>query len=154
MSTAVQTKTAQELASELHSSELCNRQLVKENAELNRQIGAMRHTLRDRFAAKAAGIVIEDWTHESNPMYRNAKGHWGVWRPVTDKSDSFDLMVACGIELAFGHEGEVQAFGANNRYYVYVKIADHNNDKGLETMAAVFLCAVEIGKSLANGRAM
>ena len=93
-------------------------------------------------AAKAAGIK----------GFAGARGFWFIaeqryWKPVTDKSDSRDLMVACEIELAFGDEEEVQAFGGNNSY-AFAKIEDYNNDKGLATCAAVFLCAVEIGRSL------
>jgi hypothetical protein len=99
-------------------------------------------------AAKAAGIVIEDWNDANSPMYRGARGDWHVWRPATDKSDSRDLEVACEIELRYGRLGvwataKQGTIASEVQYY-----EDHNNDKGLATCAAVFLCVVEIGRAM------
>jgi hypothetical protein len=107
------------------------------------------------FAAKAAGLESNDdtgemlyWFHSEDTM----GGGWGAWNPITDKSDSFDLMVACKISLLWGNE--LVRADSHRGIDTFAYYADHNNDKGLATMWAVFLCAVEIGKSLANGRAM
>jgi hypothetical protein len=96
-------------------------------------------------AAKAAGIVIRHWISngpcviisEPSAKYEQYKR----WLPVTSKSDSFDLMVACEIELRyFDSCVTVGCFS--------VPYKDYNNDKGLATCAAVFLCAVEIGRAM------
>jgi hypothetical protein len=102
-------------------------------------------------AAKAAGIVIHHWISnepcviisEPNAKYEQYKR----WLPVTDKSDSFDLMVACEIEPMF-HSNGVSALSGGDIATQPFFYADHNNDKRLATMTAVFLCAVEIGRAM------
>jgi hypothetical protein len=57
MSTAVTTKTMQELTSELASAELYNQQLLRDNKALVQQVANMVRTLRDEFAAAALGGI-------------------------------------------------------------------------------------------------
>ena len=104
-------------------------------------------------AAKAAGLESNDdtgemlyWFHSEDTM----GGGWGAWNPVTDKSDSFDLMVTCGIEVKYYKEHVLANYLVNNKLpcMAVTFYKDHNNDKGLAIMWAVFLCAVEIGRSL------
>ena len=106
-------------------------------------------------AAKTVGFTLLGEYEESlgivvlSPIEGQA-----YWNPVTDKSDSRDLEVACEIELRYGLRG-VWAIANDGRSESEVQFySDHNNNKGLATMWAVFLCAVELGKALANGRAM
>jgi hypothetical protein len=103
-------------------------------------------------AAKAAGIVIEDWTEEGNPMYRNDKGHLGIWIPTLDKYESFDLMVAIDANITVRGKYVFVNSGRHAAGVAFYK--DHNNDKGLALCAAVFMCAVAIGEAMADGRAM
>jgi hypothetical protein len=104
-------------------------------------------------AANAAGYQLEEirgvlkrWVDSKTGM----GGGWLPWHPVTDKSDSFDLMVACGI-LPFWSELHCSCVvnrGKRGDLFNMVNYKDHNNDKGLATMWAVFLCAVEIGRAM------
>jgi hypothetical protein len=97
-------------------------------------------------AAKAAGIVIDHWSeHTGTPFVVYSEHEFHAWQPVTNKSDSFDLMVACGIEPMF-HDCAVSALSGSDFHTDPVYWLDQ--DKGLATMWAVFLCAVEIGRSL------
>ena len=84
-------------------------------------------------AAKAAGMnQTESWLAYN-------------WQPTTFKSDSFDLMVTCDIEPEF-FDNCVTATACGVMWDEWLK--DHNNDKQLATMWAVFLCAVEIGRAM------
>ena len=88
-------------------------------------------------------------TREQLELAAKAAGYKpNIWYPVTDKSDSFDLMVACGIELMYfdDHVSAHSDFLMGISFCVDLK--EHNNDKGLATMWAVFLCAVEIGRAM------
>jgi hypothetical protein len=68
MSTAVQTKTAQELVSELYNKDIYNKQLVKENAELKRQVDVLQLTLRDKFASRAMqGVLVNSGRNGFEP---------------------------------------------------------------------------------------
>jgi hypothetical protein len=97
-------------------------------------------------AAKAAGYKLS-WFRREGFEPQPTIGD-GAWLPVTSKSDSFDLMVTCGIELMYfdDHVSAHSDFLMGISFCVEYK--DHNNDKGLATMQAVFLCDVEIGRSL------
>ena len=95
-------------------------------------------------AAKAAGI--KGWWSGSCYCY-GYNGNQNVpipWQPWEHKPDSFDLMVACRIEPEF-FDNCVTATALGVMWDEWLK--DHNNDKGLATMWAVFLCAVEIGRA-------
>jgi len=103
-------------------------------------------------AAKAAGHTTFHGSRTSKGgVHLEDGGKVWEWNPTTSKSDSFDLMVACGIEPMF-HDCAVSALSGSDFHTDPVYWLDQ--DKQLATMWAVFLCAVEIGKSLANGRAM
>jgi hypothetical protein len=91
-------------------------------------------------AAKAAGMAIVPL---SEGIWHTEYGRF--WHPTTNKSHSFDLMVACGIEPMF-HDCAVSALSGSDFHTDPVYWLDQ--DKGLATMWAVFLCAVEIGRSL------
>ena len=97
-------------------------------------------------AAKAAGLtVLDEYAEGPGIMVRSPIYGREYWNPTSYKPDSFDLMVACGIEPLFYVTNVLctKPVGFGRAYY-----ADHNNDKGLAIMWAVFLCAVEIGRSL------
>ena len=94
-------------------------------------------------AAKAAGLTLKDCTCKKELKCVETNKHWN---PTTSKSDSFDLMVACGIEPMF-HDTAVSALSGSDFHTEPVYYKDHNNEKGLATMWAVFLCAVEIGRA-------
>jgi hypothetical protein len=102
-----------------------------------------------KLAAKAAGIIIHHWSeHTGTPFVVYSEHEFHAWQPVTNKSDSRDLEVACEIEINFGLRGvwatvEDERRGSKVQFY-----SDHNNDKGLATCAAVFLCAVEVGRAM------
>jgi len=95
-------------------------------------------------AAKAAGIEI--YLTKSTPdrvFYR--LDICEEWRPTEDKSESFELMVACGIDVEFN---EAAGIVYTEKHSCCIRVfvdEDYNNDKGLATMWAIFLCAVEIG---------
>jgi hypothetical protein len=100
-------------------------------------------------AAKAAGYKLS-WFRREGFEPQPTIGD-GAWHPTTDKSDSFDLMVACGISVSFEPENDlVTATDTYSWEYssIDIKPEHNNNDKGLATMAAVFLCAVEIGRGM------
>ena len=98
------------------------------------------------FAAKAAGIVIDHWSeHTGTPFVVYSEHEFHVWQPVTNKSDSFNLMVACGMDVDAG--GTI-VFSVVGKAMASVHLKDYNDDKGLATMWAVFLCAVEIGRAM------
>jgi hypothetical protein len=99
-------------------------------------------------AAKAAGYKL--FFHERAGYAPQPSIGGKVWNPVADKSDSFDLMVACKISLLWG-DGIVRA-DSHRGIDTFAFYKDHNNDKGLATMAAVFLCAVAIGEAMVDGR--
>jgi hypothetical protein len=108
-------------------------------------------------AAKAAGIA----THRLQTRYvthdHYEDGRVDIikpWNPVTDKSDSFDLMVACEIEPMYFDDCVLAQSDFLMGISIYAYLKDHNNDKGLAIMWAMFLCAVELGKSFTNGRDM
>ena len=111
-------------------------------------------------AAKALGLtVLGEYDESSGIVVLSPIEGQAYWNPVTDKSDSFDLMFTCGIRpywtnSEFFDGSDYCAATTRHLESGIVLYKDHNNDKGLATMWAVFLCAVEIGKSLANGRAM
>ena len=97
-------------------------------------------------AAKAAGI--EGWWTGSDYCYRYI-GNPNVpipWQPWEYKPDSFDLMVAIGGGHIAYFQGKIHFYTEDEM--ACVALADHNNDKGLATMWAVFLCAVEIGRAM------
>ena len=100
-------------------------------------------------AAKVAGLtVLDEYTEGPGIMVLSPIYGRDYWDPTTDKSDSRDLEVACEIELRYGLRG-VWAIANDERSESEVQFySDHNNDKGLATMWAVFLCAVEIGRNL------
>jgi hypothetical protein len=104
-------------------------------------------------AAKAAGLFLK-WGNLNAAYVKNEDGVLVRWNPTTSKPDSFDLMVACEIDIKHteSYVAAIATKAIRCSYGIYYK--DHNNDKGLATMWAVFLCAVEIGKSFTNGRAM
>jgi hypothetical protein len=100
-------------------------------------------------AAKAAGI--EGWWSGSCYCY-GYKGNQNVpipWTPWETKYDSFNLMVALlarDFEI-ISNDKEVCVhcfYGCRGA----ALLEDHNNDKGLATMWAVFLCAVEVGRAM------
>ena len=103
-----------------------------------------------KLAAKAAGIAIHHWIgneprvviSEPNAKYEQYKR----WLPVTDKSDSFDLRVAIDANIRVNGNYVLVNKGRHAAGVGFYE--DHNNDKGLATMRAVFMCAVEIGRSL------
>jgi hypothetical protein len=68
MSTAVQTKTAQELASELYELDIYNKQLVNDNKLLKQQVANMQRSSRVYFAAKAMqGILVNSGRNGFEP---------------------------------------------------------------------------------------
>ena len=106
-------------------------------------------------AAKATGYQLEDikgvlhrWVDSETGM----GGCWLPWQPVTDKSDSRDLEVECKISLLWSNELVRADSHRGIDTFAYYK--DYNNDKGLATMWAVFLCAVAIGEAMADGRSL
>ena len=100
-------------------------------------------------AAKAAGkklayeMYAPTWGFGKNGIKLH-DGSW--WHPVTSKTDSFDLMVAC--KMYVDTASNTIAFAAAGKTQVSAYLKDHNNDKELATMWAVFLCAVEIGRAM------
>jgi hypothetical protein len=99
-------------------------------------------------AAKAAGItVLPDYVDGVGIMIIGPVGRPEYWEPTTSKSEIFDLMVAIGVESSFS-TSDNYFFCYSGKYYGCANIKDHNNDKGLATMWAVFLCAVEIGRAM------
>ena len=97
-------------------------------------------------AAKVVGIEIHHWFDNDPritiPEPTDLTVKYRTWQPVTDKSDNRDLELACEIELKFFSPLGIKA---NDAWFYY---KDYNNDKGLATMWAVFLCAVEIGRAM------
>jgi hypothetical protein len=101
-------------------------------------------------AAKAAGLKYYGYdVHKGLQLDKPYDiRHITWWNPITSKSDSRDLEVACEIELKYGFHG-VWASAKHGTIASEVQFyADYNNDKGLATCAAVFMCAVEVGRSL------
>lgn len=97
-------------------------------------------------AAKAAGL--KEFGFMGGCLTHVVNNQFVYWQPTTSKSDSRDLEVACEIELRYGLRG-VWAIANDERSESEVQFySDHNNDKGLATMWAVFLCAVEIGRAM------
>jgi hypothetical protein len=103
-------------------------------------------------AAKVAGVTHIEYTNGYDGKYGlqlcdEIGRHTRSWNPTTSKSDSFNLMVACGIEVAFDNvNGVVDTTHTTLNSYIFLDYKDYNNDKGLATMWAVFLCAVELGR--------
>jgi hypothetical protein len=98
-------------------------------------------------AAKAAGLtVLPDYVDGVGIMIIGPVGRPEYWEPTTSKSEIFDLMVACKISLLWG-DGIVRA-DSHRGIDTFAFYKDHNNDKGLATMWAVFLCAVELGRAM------
>jgi hypothetical protein len=97
-------------------------------------------------AAKAAGLTLKDCTCKKELKCVETNKHWN---PTTSKSDSFDLMVAL-----MARDFEIISNDKEVCVHCFYEcrgsalLEDYNNDKGLATMWAVFLCAVEIGRSL------
>jgi hypothetical protein len=100
-------------------------------------------------AAKAVGLTYYGYdVHKGLQLDKPYDiRHITWWNPVTTKSDSFDLMVACGIHSDFSNEDLVFC-SYWGHHHVKTHLSKYNNDKGLATMWAVFLCAVEIGRGL------
>jgi hypothetical protein len=98
-------------------------------------------------AAKAVGLTYYGYdVHKGLQLDKPYDiRHITWWNPVTTKSDSFDLMVVCGIEPMF-HDCAVSALSGSDFHTEPVYWLDQ--DKGLATMWAVFLCAVEIGRAM------
>lgn len=102
-------------------------------------------------AAKAAGYehcktyLIPPNFAADGILIKRGEGGYRWWNPIASKSDSFDLEVDCEIEPMF-HDTAVSALSGSDFHTAPVYWLDH--DKGLATMWAVFLCAVEIGRSL------
>jgi len=95
-------------------------------------------------AAKAAGIDVRAINQDS--IFTEDENHQlKRWKPTTSKSDSFDIMVACGIEPMF-HDCAVSALSGSDFRTEPIYWLDQ--DKGLATVWAIFLCAVEIGRGL------
>jgi hypothetical protein len=99
-------------------------------------------------AAKAAGLKYYGYdVHKGLQLDKPYDiRHITWWNPITSKSDSRDLEVACEIDIGNGHSYVYTSY--DDLYGTLVYYKDYNNDKGLATCAAVFLCAVEIGRNL------
>jgi hypothetical protein len=96
-------------------------------------------------AAKAAGLLLK-WGNLNAAYVKNEDGVLVRWNPTTSNSDSFDLMVACAIDLVFSKNVVTALCPYNSSGHAY--FIHHNNDKQLATMWAVFLCAVELGRAM------
>jgi hypothetical protein len=96
-------------------------------------------------AAKAAGLLLK-WGNLNAAYVKNEDGVLVRWNPTTSSSDSFNLMVACEIDVGYGYAYMYASYDEKYCKTVYYK--DHNNDKGLAIMWAVFLCAVELGRAM------
>lgn len=104
-----------------------------------------------RLAALAAGIDI--MLHDrgfrnitgSNPMTNIYS--LPMWRPKTDKADSFDLMAACRMDL-FLSSGSVRASNGESVSGIY------QSDKPIDeqAMEVIFMRAVSIGRSIEQAR--
>jgi hypothetical protein len=105
-------------------------------------------------AAKAVGLTYTMHNDVFEILETSADGQkqgFRPWQPVTSKSDSFDLMVAIDADIKRYTDGVRCVYRTHMLPKDIVGTAyykDHNNDKGLATLWAVFLCAVEIGRSL------
>jgi hypothetical protein len=105
---------------------------------------------REQLAAKAAGIVIHHWIgdeprvviSEPNAKYEQYK----PWQPVTNKSDSFDLMVAGKINIQ--HLDELgRVFAGDGSTLQMEEYKDHATEADA-TMWAAFLCAIKTGRAM------
>ena len=105
-------------------------------------------------AAKAAGLIL-NFTEEGLVFAHKKDCPVGdtvtrEWLPATNKSDSFDLMVACKIAPKIFDSIVIAQtlFFAKHQAKTEAWFSDHNNDKSRATMWAIFLCAVEIGRAM------
>jgi hypothetical protein len=104
-------------------------------------------------AAKVAGVTHIEYTNGYDGKYGlqlcdEIGRHTRSWNPTTSKSDCLDLMivlVALGAHFAISFERAQACIGC---YSGIAYLKDHNSDKGEALMAAVFLCAVEIGRDM------
>jgi len=103
-----------------------------------------------RLAALAAGLPIRFrkdigcFVRMHNSCAKD-QGFWGAWVPLANKSDSFDLMVACGIQIDTSeddwHSATYWIDEMNINGFIY---PPHDSQ---EAMKAIFRCAVEIGRA-------
>jgi len=99
-------------------------------------------------AAKAAGIEGEIRQSSPDNYWFQPVGLKSPWRPHESKTDSFDLMVACLISPRFSWSGDsVIALTSRQVPPLRVDFTDYPT-VGDAVMAAIFLCAVEIGRGL------
>jgi hypothetical protein len=103
-------------------------------------------------AAKAAGIVPYSINAETGAVKYKVPSatmamQFSSWFPTTSKSDSFDLMVACGINVQYGLT-RVWARWADDMDICVSSPMSGGTKVEQTTMWAIFLCAVEIGRAM------
>jgi len=92
-----------------------------------------------RLAALAAGYEFRAKYSPALYWRKIDSDTWTTWQPKINKADSFDLMVACGLDFAKVHGG----------YICYHKaVRASAKDVTPSTHEAIFNCAVEIGRSM------
>lgn len=97
-----------------------------------------------KFAAKAAGYEIEFFEGCLTPFHKDGN----VWKPDRDDGDSRRLEVACFMLVNVNEQQKrVEAVSKTSGATVYFD----GLDPCAATRAAVFRCAVEIGKRLTKG---
>lgn len=109
-----------------------------------------------RLAALAANLKVHGLADEgawlsvpSEVQEGRKKIIW--WSPKRDKSDSFDLMVACGMDIGFLDDAllvSASIFPCEDPYReVFVEMDEKINTVEKLYFEAIFRCAVEIGRA-------
>ena len=97
-----------------------------------------------RLAALAAGYEFRDKYSPALYWRKIDSDTWTTWQPKINKADSFDLMVACALELDVYSQEHIVCFTKQDSTV-------EGESLGLfaeSYMQAIFNCAVAIGRSM------
>jgi len=98
------------------------------------------------YAAKAAGVYIEEWYDSAGAYYVNQDGsRW--WNPLTDDGDALRLAVklCLCVDCVIGAD-EVTAFVADGIFHSEIDICA--DDRHAATRRAIVRAAAEIGRAM------
>ena len=97
-------------------------------------------------AAKAAGIVIEDWTGDTPRVVEMFRGHlpnYNEWNPLIDDGAALRLAVKLGITVLLHHKW-IYSSTRNREDYSIRYEEPHDNDPYAATRRAIVRAAASL----------
>jgi hypothetical protein len=96
-------------------------------------------------AAKAAGIELGEWCEELDAFWRGKTGE-GIWNPLTNSGDAFELAVKLRLTVNCSYDDVVMCGQEFTQKEVFIE--RNGEDPLAATRRAIVRAAAELGKEM------